>query len=124
MGARVVERHFTDDNNREGPDHKFAMNPDSWAEMVLQVRTLERALGSRDKQVAGNESQTYILQRRCLRASRDIKAGESIAVDMLEPLRPNMPGAIPPWDIEVVLGKIAIVDIPYGKELRWEDLGA
>ena len=26
-GARVFEKHFTDDNNRQGPDHKFAMNP-------------------------------------------------------------------------------------------------
>ncbi len=27
LGARVVEKHFTDDNNRVGPDHKFALNP-------------------------------------------------------------------------------------------------
>ena len=38
MGARVIERHFTDSNDREGPDHKFALNPQTWAEMVEQVR--------------------------------------------------------------------------------------
>ena len=27
LGARVVEKHFTDDNSREGPDHSFAMTP-------------------------------------------------------------------------------------------------
>ena len=27
LGARVIEKHFTDDNGRDGPDHKFAMNP-------------------------------------------------------------------------------------------------
>ena len=27
LGAVVIEKHFTDDNDREGPDHKFAMNP-------------------------------------------------------------------------------------------------
>ena len=26
-GARVIEKHFTDDNSRSGPDHFFAMNP-------------------------------------------------------------------------------------------------
>ncbi len=31
LGARVIERHFTDDNNRTGPDHKFALNPKDWA---------------------------------------------------------------------------------------------
>ena len=68
LGARVIERHFTDDNDREGPDHKFAMNPADWAEMVENTRLLERALGSADKFVAGNEQETVIVQRRCLRA--------------------------------------------------------
>ena len=27
LGARVIEKHFTDDNKRLGPDHFFAMNP-------------------------------------------------------------------------------------------------
>ena len=37
LGARVIERHFTDDNAREGPDHKFAMNPSDWAHMVEET---------------------------------------------------------------------------------------
>ena len=71
LGARVIEKHFTDDNNRVGPDHKFAMNPMSWADMVARTRELERALGSADKYVAGNEQATVVVQRRCLRAGRD-----------------------------------------------------
>ena len=43
LGARVIERHFTDSNEREGPDHKFAMNPENWAKMVAETRLLERA---------------------------------------------------------------------------------
>ena len=26
LGARVFEKHFTDDKKREGPDHKFAVS--------------------------------------------------------------------------------------------------
>lgn len=37
LGARVFEKHFTDDNNRIGPDHKFAMNPIGWRDMVEKV---------------------------------------------------------------------------------------
>jgi N-acetylneuraminate synthase len=122
MGARVIERHFTDSNDREGPDHKFALNPETWAEMVAQVRTLERSLGSPDKRVAGNEKETYLLQRRCLRAAREIKAGEVFTADMLEPLRPNVPGALQSWEAEGAVGKRARVDMPYGMELRWENL--
>ena len=46
LGARVIEKHFTDDNRREGPDHPFSMNAQSWREMVDRTRELEFALGS------------------------------------------------------------------------------
>ncbi|MBC8506407.1 MAG: N-acetylneuraminate synthase family protein [Anaerolineales bacterium] len=123
LGARVIERHFTDSNDREGPDHKFAMNPENWAEMVHQVRTLERSLGSYDKFVTGSEKETYVLQRRCLRAARDIKAGETLTAEMVEPLRPAASGAIMPWELDDLVGKKALVDMPYGMDLRWENVG-
>ncbi|MCG8556254.1 MAG: N-acetylneuraminate synthase family protein, partial [Proteobacteria bacterium] len=122
MGARVIERHFTDSNDREGPDHKFALNPDNWAHMVEEVRVLERALGSAEKRVADNEQETRMLQRRCLRAARDIQAGETFTEDMLEVLRPAVEGALMAWDLPAVLGKRAATDLPFGKELRPQDL--
>jgi N-acetylneuraminate synthase len=123
LGARVIERHFTDDNDREGPDHKFAMNPENWSEMVKQVRILERSLGSTDKFVTDNERETYVLQRRCIRAARDIKAGETISHEMVEPLRPASAQAIMPWELDTLIGKKALVDMPFGMDLRWENIG-
>jgi len=123
LGARVIERHFTDSNDREGPDHKFAMNPDNWARMVEETRLLERALGSPDKFIAENEAQTAVVQRRCLRAARDIRAGEVFRREMITVLRPASPGAIKPYEIDAVIGTRALADIPSGKELRWTDLG-
>src|ERR1700676_3408108 len=46
LGARVIEKHFTDDNRREGPDHPFSMTPQAWRDMVDRTRELECALGS------------------------------------------------------------------------------
>jgi N-acetylneuraminate synthase len=123
LGARVVEKHFTDDNNREGPDHAFAMNPTSWAEMVTATRQLERALGSANKTIAENEHDTVVVQRRCLRAAQDIKAGQTLTREMIDVLRPATPGAIMPYDIEQVVGRAARKDIPAGQELRWTQLG-
>ncbi len=123
LGARVIEKHFTDDNNREGPDHKFAMNPDTWAQMVENTRQLERALGSADKFIAENEQETVVLQRRCLRAARDLPAGTVITREDLDVLRPAPRDAIMPYDIPRVLGKRLIVDKVAGQELRWTDLG-
>ncbi len=124
LGARVIERHFTDSNNREGPDHKFAMNPENWANMVAETRLLERALGSPDKFISANEEQTAVIQRRCLRAARDVRAGEVFTREMIDVLRPATPGGIKPHEIGDVLGTRALSDIPLGKELRWTDLGA
>jgi len=123
LGARVIERHFTDDNNREGPDHKFATDPQDWADMVAETRKLERALGSADKFVAGNEKDTVVVQRRCLRAARDIQVGEVIERAMIDVLRPASPGSILPSQLLEVIGTRALHTLPRGKELRWTDLG-
>lgn len=123
LGARVIERHFTDSNDREGPDHKFAMNPENWANMVEETRLLERALGSSDKFIVENEVQTVVVQRRCLRAARNIEAGEIFTREMIDVLRPATPGAIKPSEIKAVLGMRALKDLPAGKELMWGDLG-
>lgn len=123
LGARVIEKHFTDDNTRVGPDHPFSMIPTTWKAMVDRTRELERALGSADKVVNENESQTVIVQRRCLRAARDIRAGEELTREMINVLRPATPGAILPNEIPDVIGTRAVNDIPIGKEINWVDLG-
>ncbi len=123
LGACVIERHFTDSNDRQGPDHKFAMDPQKWAYMVEETRLLERSLGSPDKFVAGNEVETAVIQRRCLRVARPVKAGEIFTREMIDVLRPATPGAIKPDQIAEVIGKRALVDFPLGKELRWTELG-
>ena len=124
LGARVIEKHFTDDTTREGPDHPFSMDPQAWREMVQRTRELERAIGSGDKFIAANERETVVIQRRCLRAAREIRAGEILDRQAIDVLRPATPGAIMPYEIEAVIGTRALVDIPAGEALRWTMLGA
>lgn len=123
LGARVIEKHFTDDTSRVGPDHPFSMTPTTWREMVDRTRELERSMGSPDKKISENEKDTTVVQRRCLRAARDIKAGELITREMIDVLRPATPGAIKPNEVQNVIGTRALHLIPCGKELRWVDLG-
>jgi sialic acid synthase SpsE len=124
LGARAVEKHFTDDTTREGPDHPFSMTPESWRAMVDRTRELERAMGSPDKQVGANEVETVIVQRRCLRAARALRAGEVLTRELIDVLRPATSGAIQPYEIDAVIGTRAMVDIPAGEALRWGMLGA
>jgi N-acetylneuraminate synthase len=122
LGARVVERHFTDDNGRDGPDHRFALDPVDWRGMVDATRRLERALGSPVKVVAPNEKDTVIVQRRCLRAARDLPAGTVLAREDLDVLRPAPPGALRPSELPAVLGRALAHAVERGVELRPEDL--
>ena len=113
MGARVVEKHFTDDVTHEGPDHHFSMTPATWSDMVERTRELEAALGSGDKVIADNEQETVVIQRRGLRFARDMAAGEVIQASDLVALRPATPGIITPDAVDSVVGKTLRDDVVF-----------
>jgi sialic acid synthase SpsE len=122
LGARVIEKHFTDSNEREGPDHSFAMTPPAWREMVERTRELEAALGNGEKQVEENEIGTVIAQRRCVRVTRDLGVGETLSPDDLTMLRPCPQGAIEPFDAFRVVGKRISRPLLAGEHLTFDEL--
>ena len=107
LGAKVIEKHFTDSNTRSGPDHFFSMNPKSWREMVISSRKLEESLGSNLKKVEKNEKLTVILQRRSVRANRIINKGEKITKKDLCFLRPCPKKGLGPFEYYNVINKKA-----------------
>jgi len=119
LGARAVEKHFTDDTRRTGPDHPFSMTPETWREMVDRTRELERALGSPVKTVAANEAETAIVQRRCVRAARDLAPGDTLQRSMLDVLRPATPGAVLPQEIDRLIGRRLRQEVPAGQAIAW-----
>ncbi|MGD9639201.1 MAG: N-acetylneuraminate synthase family protein [Alphaproteobacteria bacterium] len=122
LGARVIEKHFTDNNSRKGPDHKFSMNPLTWKEMVERSRELEAALGDGIKVVENNEKDTVVLQRRCLRLTRDVKAGDQLAKDDLEALRPAPEGSFEPYKLDELIGKTMLTSKPKGDAVMDKDV--
>ena len=123
LGGKVIEKHFTDDDTRPGPDHPFSMTPAGWREMVDRTRELEVALGGGEKVVEENERESIIVQRRCLRAARPLPAGSVIRREDLSVLRPAPPDSIPASDLGRVLGKRLRSAIPAGEYLTWSLLG-
>lgn len=105
LGAKVIEKHFTDSNARSGPDHLFSMNPRSWKEMIIASRKLEESLGSNVKKVEKNERLTVVLQRRSIRANRIIKKGEKIQKKDLCFLRPCPKNSLKPFEYYNVINK-------------------
>ncbi len=122
LGARAVEKHFTDDMSRIGPDHGFSMTPATWREMVERTRELEAALGDGIKRVQDNEQDTVVIQRRALRLTRDLEAGAVLHGNSLEPLRPAPNGALEPWLEPKLLGRRLKVAKEAGDALFITDL--
>ena len=72
--------------------------------------------------VVGRGSTTVVLQRRCVRASRDIPAGTTLQRSDLDVLRPAPPEAVPAHDVGDVVGRVLTVDVVTGQEIGWNDL--
>ncbi|MGB0719368.1 MAG: N-acetylneuraminate synthase family protein [Bdellovibrionales bacterium] len=146
--ARVIEKHYTLDNDAEGPDHPFSMNPKSWADMIHKTRDIEKqitpdldletrmavitpylddqkalqiSLGDGVKRIEDNEKETVILQRRAVRAVRDLKAGDTIKAEDFFPLRPAPSTAIAPYQFENYIGQNLMRDIKAGDCLMLDD---
>lgn len=117
LGAKVIEKHFTDDNAKTGPDHKFAMNPQSWKEMVERSRELEFALGDGIKRVENNEKETVIVQRRSICLKKDLNKGDILRLEDIDILRPAPTNSYPPYSIHIILNKTLKLDKKKGDSL-------
>ena len=122
LGALVIEKHFTDDNARVGPDHKFSMNPTTWRDMVDRTRELEASLGAGIKKIEDNELDTAIVQRRSMRLAKDLAAGAVIGEKDVIALRPCPADGIAPSRLNEILGRTLRHPMSAGQHLRWTDL--
>jgi sialic acid synthase SpsE len=120
LGASVIEKHFTFDRTLKGPDHPHSMQPDEFAKMIERTRNLEKAMGTGRKEVVPEESETVIVQRRGLTATKDIKKGTTFKKSDIAELRPAL--GIPPKFKDVVVGKLAKRNLKAGAPIRWEDI--
>lgn len=118
LGARVIEKHFTDNNDQIGPDHGFAMNPKSWRDMVDRSYELLSALGDGKKRVELNEEQSKLVQRRCLRVAKSFNKGHILSKSDFIALRPISEGGLEPFEMDNILGKELLEDIEAGEHLN------
>ncbi len=122
LGAKIIEKHFTDDNSLDGPDHGFSMNPITWKDMINRSRELELSLGNGIKEIEENEKETSILQRRSIRTKRNMNKGEIISRDNITVLRPCPDDGLNPYEISKISGLKLNKDLNEGTLIKWEDL--
>ena len=126
LGGSVVEKHFTLDNEMEGPDHSFALEPDELAEMVQQVRKTEQALGTGKLGVSSVEKGSISRATRSIFAVREIAEGETITEETVQALRPGSLDreGLAPKHMKDIVGATAINNISVGDPIDQDDVDA
>ena len=105
MGATVIEKHFTLDNDMEGPDHKASLNPVQLKQLVEQVRNIEVAMGSAEKKPSMSELNNKVAARKSLVANTKIKKGDILGEKNLAAKRPG--GGVSPMRWEEYIGRVS-----------------
>ena len=122
FGAKVIEKHFTLDRKMKGPDHKFAMMPKEFKEMVGKIRKIESGIGSGFK---GNyskmEQEMAKKAQRSIHVNTNIKKGEIIKKSKIIFKRPGF--GIRPYLLKKVLGKKAQKNIKKDHWITWDMIG-
>jgi N-acetylneuraminate synthase len=122
LGARVIEKHFTDDTSRIGPDHAFSMDSFSWREMVERSIELFNSMGNGNKIVEENEKESILVQRRGTYLIVDKLKGDYISAEDVEYLRPISFDGIPPYMMEELVGKKLLVNKKKKQQLLRNEL--
>ncbi len=110
LGAKVIEKHFTLDNQLPGPDHSSSLDPTAFKEMVEGIRNIEKSLGSPVKQPTEAEIANTKGMRRSIVVLNHLPKGTVLHKDMLAFKRPAT--GLAPRQIGEVIGKKIAQDLP------------
>lgn len=124
LGARVFEKHFTDDKTRKGPDHFFAIDPYEWCVMQDDAKRVYESLGDGKKKVEENEKDTRVVQRRALRYSPSrggMRKNQVIRPVEIVATRPCPPGALTPNRLDNVTGRVLTRDVEADSLVSMDD---
>lgn len=120
LGACVIEKHFTLDQDMEGWDHAISANPEQMKVIVEEGRNIFRALGDGRRVVSAAEMEKRNKFRRSLVARRAFSQGHVFSADDFDVKRPGT--GVAPDEIRYVVGRRLARDMAADQVLRWEHL--
>jgi N-acetylneuraminate synthase len=120
LGAALIEKHFTLDKTKIGMDNQMAMESDQLKHMIDGCKDAYASLGSQERVVSESEKKQRKVMRRSLVSARDLKMGEILKRDDITFKRPGNGFQIS--DLDAVLGKKMLIDVPKDHVLNVSDL--
>jgi len=109
LGATVIEKHFTLDNEWIGPDHAISLTSEQCKEFIDKLNMVQIMLGSNVKKPVLSELASIKPSRRSIRVLGSIQKGEIITMDKIVMLKPEK--GLSPKYLDVVIGRTARVSM-------------
>lgn len=118
MGASIIEKHLTLDNDLPGPDHRASLEPAQFVEMVQSIRRVEAAVGHGRKEPAPSEADTASVARKFLVAARDVPAGTTLTEELIALKRAG--SGLEPAMLPYLIGRATKEPIPANGVIKLE----
>ncbi len=117
LGASIIEKHFTLDRSRGGPDDSFSLEEKDLIELCELSKVAWDSLGEVD--YSTKESEKINLKfRRSLYFIKDLKKGDIITKNDIRSIRPGF--GISPKYFDEIIGKKVKKDVMYGTPVMLE----
>ena len=120
LGASILERHFTDTMEREGPDIVCSMDPNSAEELLDGIGILFDQRGGMKGPVA-EETPTINFAFATVVTIKEVKVGDKFSKDNLWVKRPGT-GSIKADKYQSILGKTASRDLPSDFHISFDNV--
>lgn len=120
LGASILERHFTDNMNRPGPDIICSMDPKACSELIEGSKIIQLQRGGK-KGPADEEQVTIDFAFATICSIKPIKKGEMFTKENIWVKRPGK-GGILAAEYNNILGKTASQDIDIDVQVVWDDI--
>jgi N-acetylneuraminate synthase len=121
LGARILERHFTDSMSRPGPDIVCSMDPSGLKDLIVGSRNIYEALGG-EKAAIELEAPTIAFAFSSLVVTADLGVGEVLSHENLWLRRPGG-GDFGANDYDRMIGKELVLPIKCGARLTSKHIG-
>ena len=119
LGACLIEKHFTIDQEMEGWDHWISATPEQMEVLARESKNIHTAIGSKRRIVSEAEMAKRMKFRRCIVAKRDLKAGHVLTINDLDYKRPG--DGIHPPEYRYLVGRKLRADVPGDHKFDWSD---
>jgi N-acetylneuraminate synthase len=117
LGATVIEKHFTMDRSEGGVDSSFSLEPEEFAQLVVEANRAWESLGC--VRYGPTESELGSLQfRRSLYIVKDLVKGEILSADNVRAIRPGL--GLPTKYLNVFIGRRVMKSVKKGTPVSWD----